>query len=85
MQVSERGTLDAEYYRLLPGGKRRYRGYAVWKTFVGINRVRLGARGEHFEARGGRYEAVLRATDLAANTSKPLRKVFTIAGRKRRG
>jgi hypothetical protein len=83
--ISERGTLDGEYYRLRPGGRRTYSGYAVWKTFIGINRLRLGARGAHFKARPGRYQVVLRATDLAANTSKPLRKVFTIVGRPRSG
>jgi plastocyanin len=83
--ISERGTLDGEYYRLRPGGKRTYNGYAVWKTFIGINRLRLGARGAHFKARPGRYQVVLRATDLAANTSKPLRKVFTIVAPRRAG
>jgi plastocyanin len=77
-QISERGTLDAEYYRLRPGGKRTYSGYAVWKTFIGINHIGLGRRGKHFKARPARYEVVLRATDLAANVSKPLRKRFTI-------
>lgn len=81
--ISERGTLDGEYYRLLPGGKRTYNGYAVWKTFIGINQFRLGARGEHFKARPGRYEVVLRATDLAANTAKPIRKTFTVVRTRR--
>jgi plastocyanin len=76
--ISERGTLDGEYYRLRPGGKRTYNGYAFWKTFIGINHFRVGARGEHFKGRPGRYQVVLRATDLAANTSKPIRKAFTI-------
>lgn len=84
-QISERGTLDAEYYLLRPRGKRTYRGYAVWKTFIGINRFGLGGRGKHFKARPGRYEAVLRATDLAANTSKPLRKRFAILAGPRKG
>ena len=79
-QVSERGKLDAEYYRLGPEGKRVYNGYATWKTFIGINHLRLGARWGHFRARPGRYLAVLRATDEAANESKPLRKRFTIVG-----
>jgi plastocyanin len=77
-RISERGTLDAEYYRLRPRGKRTYNGYRVWKTFIGINHLQLGARSEHFKARLGRYEVVLRATDLAANPSKPVKKRFTI-------
>ncbi len=84
-RISERGTLDAEYYRLHPEGKRTYSGYAVWKTFIGINHFNIGARGKHFKARPARYEVVLRATDLAANTSKPLRKRFTIVARPRKG
>jgi plastocyanin len=77
-QVSERGTLDAEYYLLTPKGKRTYSGYAVWKTFIGINHLALGARWKHFKARPGRYEVVLRATDTAANVSKPVKKRFEI-------
>lgn len=80
VQVSERGRLDAEYYRLGPKGKRTFNGFGNWKTFIGINHLRLGARWKHFRARPGRYLAVLRATDEAANESKPLRKRFTIAG-----
>jgi plastocyanin len=79
-QVSERGRLDAEYYRLDAKGKRTYSGYETWKTFIGINHLRLGARWKHFRARPGRYLAVLRATDEAANESKSLRKRFTISG-----
>ena len=79
-QISERGTLEAEYYRLRPKGGRKFNGYAEWKAFIGINRFSLGAHSKHFKARPGRYLAVLRATDLAANTSKPVRKRFSILG-----
>ena len=79
-QVSERGRLDAEYYRFNSKGKRVYNGFARWKTFIGINHLRLGARWKHFRARPGRYLAVLRASDEAANESKPLRTRFTISG-----
>jgi plastocyanin len=78
--VSERGTLDGEYYLLRPGGKRTYNGYKVWKTFIGLNRFALGAPWKHFKARPGRYEVVLRATDQSNNTSKPVTKRFTIDG-----
>jgi plastocyanin len=77
--ISEKGTLDAEYYLLKPGGKRVYNGYHVWKTYIGYNQVRLGAAWKHFKARPGRYQAVLRATDESANVSKPVKKIFTIA------
>jgi plastocyanin len=80
VQVSERGSLDVEYYRFNSRGRRVYNGFDSWKTFIGINRLRLGARGRHFRARPGRYLAVLRASDEAANESKPLRKRFAISG-----
>jgi plastocyanin len=79
-QISERGTLDAEYYRLNSKGRRTYSGYQVWKTFIGINHLTMAARWKHFKARPGRYEVVLRATDTAANVSKPVKKRFEIAG-----
>lgn len=78
-QISERGTLDAEYYRLNSKGRRVYNGYRVWKTFIGINHFKLGARWRHFRARPGRYVVVLRATDQAANVSKAVTKTFTIS------
>jgi plastocyanin len=78
--ISERGTLDAEYYRFNSKGRRVYTGYRTWKTFIGINRLKIGARWKHFKAKPGRYMAVLRATDESANVSKPVKKRFTIAG-----
>jgi hypothetical protein len=78
--ISKRGKLEAEYYRVDSKGKRVYNGYATWKSHIGINRFALGARGKHFKGRPGRYHAVLRATDESANESKPITKAFTIAG-----
>jgi plastocyanin len=80
VQISERGSLDAEYYRFNSKGKRVYNGFESWRAFIGVNHLRLGARGKHFRARPGRYLAVLRATDKAANESKPLRRRFAIGG-----
>jgi len=80
VQISERGSLDAEYYRFNSEGRRIYNGFQVWKAFIGINHLRLGARSKHFRARPGRYLAVLQATDEAANESKVLRRRFTIGG-----
>jgi plastocyanin len=79
VHVSEKGHLEAQYYRL-KGGKRSYSGFGTWKAKAGTNRLRLGARWKRFKAQPGRYEAVLRATDAAANESKPLKLRFTIAG-----
>jgi plastocyanin len=80
LQASERGTLDGEYYRLNSKGRRVHNGYETWKTFIGINHLTLGRRWRHFRARPGRYEVVLRASDEAANESKPVRKRFEIVG-----
>lgn len=77
-QISDRGTLDAEYYRLNSKGKRVYNGFKTWDTFIGVNHFALGARWKHFRAKPGRYEAVLRATDTSENVSKPVKKRFTI-------
>lgn len=77
-KISEGGTLEAEYYRTGSGGKHSYSGYAEWQVSSGVNRLALGARGKHFKAAPGRYEAVLRTTDRAANTSKPLARRFVI-------
>jgi plastocyanin len=77
--ISERGTLEANYFRFNSKGKRVYNGYATWKAFIGINRFALGALAKHFKAKPGRYLAVLRTTDLSANASKPVKKRFAIS------
>jgi plastocyanin len=79
--ISERGSLDAEYYRLDSKGHRVYNGYHEWPTYIGINSFPLAARWKHFKARPGHYVAVLRATDQSNNTAKPLEKPFTILGK----
>jgi plastocyanin len=78
VRLSEKGHLEAQYYRLT-GGKRSYAGFKTWKARAGANHLRLGAGWKHFQAQPGRYEAVLRATDDAANESKPLKLRFAIA------
>jgi plastocyanin len=81
-KISEGGSLEAEYYRTRSGGKRSYSGYAEWPVSSGVNRLQLGARVKHFKATPGRYEALLRATDRAANSSRTVVKHFVIlAGR----
>ena len=79
-QISDRGSLDAEYYRLNSKGKRVYNGYKTWNAFIGINRFALAARWRHFRAKPGRYKVVLRATDTAENVSKPVTERFAIVG-----
>lgn len=77
-QISERGTLDAEYYRFNSKGRRVYNGYRTWDAFIGINHVKLAARSKHFRAKPGRYEVVLRTTDTSNNVAKPVKKRFEI-------
>jgi plastocyanin len=79
-QISDRGTLDGEYYRFNSKGKRVYNGYKTWDAFIGVNHLTLAARWKHFRAKPGRYQVVLRATDTSENVSKPVKKTFTIAG-----
>lgn len=80
IRMSERGRVEAQYFRLGPRASRAYTGFATWKFPAGSYLTRLGARWKHFGARPGRYEAVLRATDAAANESKPITVRFSIAG-----
>lgn len=77
-RLSEKGRLEAQYYRLA-GGRRSYAGYSLWRVRAGVDHLRLGARGKHFEARPGRYEAVLRASDSTANESKVAKVRFRVA------
>ena len=68
--LDERAAVDADYYRRAHG-ERRFAGWAKWRAYLGLNEVRFGARGKHFDARPGRYVAELRATDRESNVSKP--------------
>jgi plastocyanin len=78
LHVSEKGHLEAQYYRLGPKGRRASAGFARWKVKAGMNHLKLGARWKHFEALPGSYEAVLRASDGSANQSKPVTRGFAI-------
>jgi plastocyanin len=76
--ISERGTLDAEYYRFNSKGRKVFNGYKTWGAFVGINHFALGGQGKHFKARPGSYVAILQATDEANNSSKVVKKRFRV-------
>ena len=52
-QISERGTLDAEYYRFNSKGQRVYNGYKTWNTFIGINHLALGGALEALQGEAG--------------------------------
>jgi len=49
-QISDRGTLDGEYYRFNSKGKRVYNGYKTWDAFIGVNHLTLAARWSHDSA-----------------------------------
>jgi len=76
--LNERGKLDAEYYRLSRKGKKRFAGYATYKSYVGYNRARIGARKPHFKPKPGRYLVELRVTDESNNSSKAKKRHFRI-------
>jgi plastocyanin len=77
--LDERGSVDAEIYRLTgPKHRRRFAGWQRWKTYVGLNDVRFANSTKHFQPRPGRYVAEIRATDRSNNTTRPQRVSFTI-------
>ena len=78
--ISERGTLDAEYYRLDSKGQPRLQRLPrTGTTFIGINQLPAGARWKHFKAPPGplrrgaagdrRIEQRLQAGDQGASRS----------------
>ncbi len=75
--VSEKGKLDVEYYRFKKG-KKKYAGYALYKSTVGYNHARIGVRKPHFKPKPGRYMIELRATDESNNTARAQRLRFRI-------
>lgn len=77
--LNEPARLDIEYYRYSRTGKRRFAGYATYKSFVGYNSARIGVKKRHFKPkRGSRYMIELRVTDDSNNTSKAKRRKFKI-------
>lgn len=82
---NERGSADADYYKLVKRGKKtvkKFAGYSTWNSiFIGMNNIAFGARSSTFNAKPGKYEAQLQVTDLSANTTKPLIVQFEIKGK----
>lgn len=76
--LDERSHLSADFYRYRTKGGRVFSGYQTWKGHIGFNTIGLGAIGKHFRARPGRYMALIRATDGAANDSKVKRVTFSV-------
>ncbi len=80
--LGEPAKLDADYFRRGRNGERTFAGYAKWRGYLGLNQIRFGARGRHFDAKPGRYVAELRATDRDNNLSKPRTVRFEIRRRR---
>jgi plastocyanin len=76
--VNERSKLDAEYYEVRHGQRGKFAGWNDWKGHVGFNDAKFGGKSKHFDARPGRYVAVIRATDKSHNTGKKLKRRFRI-------
>ncbi len=76
--TNEKAKLDAEYYEVRHGHRGKFAGWDGWKGHVGYNDSKFGGRSKHFDARPGRYMAVLRATDKSNNTGKKLKRPFRI-------
>ena len=74
--IAEDGKLDAEYYRYDRNHKLKFAGYATYKSHVGFNRARIGARKPHFKPVSGHYMVELRVTDESNNTSKVKKRKF---------
>jgi plastocyanin len=76
--VNEKSKLDAEYYEIRHGHRGKFAGWNAWKGHVGFNDASFGGHSKHFDARPGRYVAVIRATDKSNNTGKKRTRRFGI-------
>ncbi len=76
--VNEKAKLDAEYYEIRHGRRGRFAGWNRWKGHVGYNDAKFGGHSRHFDARPGRYVAVIQATDESHNTGKKRTRRFKI-------
>lgn len=90
MAVSEDATLSADYYKLVKRGKgknaktvRMFRGYTDWSTHIGFNTVALGERDSNFEAKPGKYVALVYAADANSNVSSSTPVKFQVSGKKK--
>ncbi len=84
--LGEKASLTADFYRYRPrgGGRNVYAGFQrLGKAYIGWNQAGIAGPSKHFRARPGRYLAVIRATDGAANESRPKRLRLRILPRRR--
>jgi plastocyanin len=76
--TNEKAKLDAEYYEVRHGHRGEFAGWDDWKGHVGYNDATFGGKSKHFDARPGRYVAVIRATDESNNTGKKKTRRFSV-------
>lgn len=89
--INEKGTVSADYYRLIRRGKGRrarwvskFMGFDEWTTHVGLNTINFARRSESFPAGPGRYFSNVYATDESFNSGPTFRMKFIIVGPRRR-
>jgi len=75
--VNEKSKLDAEYYEIRHGHRSKFAGWNDWKGRVGYDAT-FDGHGKHFDARPGRYLAVIQASDKSHNTGKERIRRFRI-------
>jgi plastocyanin len=75
-QIGERGTVAADYYRVVRSGKgskarwvRKFAGFDEWEAHVGNNIVNFARPVGTFTPRPGRYAALVWATDEFNNST----------------
>ncbi len=76
--ISERGTLDAEYYRLLPERRRAYAGYKTWYDLHRHQPLRARRALEALQGEAGPLRSRPARHRPSENVSKPVRKRFAI-------
>jgi plastocyanin len=71
--------LDAEYYRVHKGHRGGFAGWDDWNGHVGYNDSTFGGKSKHFDAKPGRYMAILQASDKSGNHGKKRTRRFKIS------
>ena len=76
--TNEKSKLDAEYYEVRNGHRGKFAGWDDWKGHVGFNDAEFGGKSKHFDAKPGRYMAIIRASDTSNNTGKKRTRRFKV-------
>ena len=68
--TNEKSKLDASTTRSATGTAASSPAGTDWKGHVGYDDATFGGKSKHFDAKPGRYMAIVRASDTSNNTSK---------------